>query len=86
MEITISGQNPKHLKLIENLAKELGLNVSEPEKTIRNGKQTGKSLENSQKLFELMEEMAESSAFSSIKDPAEWQRKQRKDRSISGRN
>jgi len=40
---------------------------------------------NSEKLFQVMEEMAEYNAFSGIKDPVEWQREIRKDKILYGR-
>lgn len=69
---------------MEDLARKLGLEISrkkgKAQKTLEE-EQKG----NSEKLYQLMTEMAESGAFKSIKDPVAWQREQRKDRKLYGR-
>lgn len=78
MEITISGKNKKHLRLVEDLAKELGLKI-------RSSVNDQCEEANGKALYELMEKMAEENMFSSIKDPAAWQREIRKDKPLYGR-
>lgn len=86
MKITISGNNLKHLRLVQKLAEELGLKIKTgsynlQEKDIDEVSEK----DNSEKLYQLMEEMAAYNAFSEIKDPVEWQREIRKDRTLPGR-
>lgn len=90
MEITISGKDRNHLKQVEDLAKKLGLDISSKKGSgtasrEKNGKTREAKKETSEKLYQLMTEMAESGAFKSIKDPVAWQREQRKDRPLPGR-
>lgn len=80
MEIIIKGDDKKLLKQVEDLARKLGLMVSRKKKT-----ELSVQKERSEKLFQIMEEIADSNVFSSIKDPVEWQREQRKDRRLPGR-
>lgn len=78
MEITISGKDKKRIKLVEELAKELGLSISL--------KLSEKEKEpNGQALYKLMKEKAESGGISEIEDPIKWQREQRKDKPLYGR-
>lgn len=86
MEITISGENKKHLKLVEELAKELGLSVSDSQSKQESEERTPEQIERSERLYQLMEEMAKAGAFSSIKNPVTWQREQRKDRPLPDRS
>ena len=81
MEITISGKDKNLLKQVEKLARRLGLNISKKEEVISMEDQKVKS----EKLSMVMEEMATSGAFSSIKDPVAWQRENRKDKPLPGR-
>lgn len=81
MEITISGKDKNLLKQVEKLARRLGLNISKKEEVISMEDQKVKSEE----LSMVMEEMATSGAFSSIKDPVAWQRENRKDKPLPGR-
>lgn len=86
MKITISGNNLKHLRLVQKLAEELGLKIKTgsynlQEKDIDEVSEK----DNSEKLYQLMEEMAADNAFSEIKDPVEWQREIRKERTLPGR-
>ncbi len=84
MEITISGNNRNRLKLIEKLAEELGLSIKKctTKKTEINEENQA---ERSEKLYQLMEEMAASGGIKSIKDPVAWQREIRKDKKLYGR-
>lgn len=85
MEITISGKDKNRLKLIEKLAEELGLSIK---KSTVNKTEKDESIqkERSEKLYQLMEEMASSGAFQSIKDPVAWQREIREDKPLYGRD
>ncbi len=81
MEITIKGENGKLLKEVENLARKLGLKI------VRNSemdKSQGSST--SKKLYDLMTEKAKSGGIESIKDPSAWQREQRIDKKLYGRD
>ena len=78
MEITISGQDKKRLKLIEKLAEELGLDISS--QVIKEKDTLDKKRQ--KKAIEAMEKLAEIGAFKDIIDPVAWQREQRKDRDI----
>lgn len=82
MEIVISGNRESALDLVKKLSEELGLHVRElsPEEEEANQKKR------SERLYQLMEEMAKSNAFESIKDPVAWQREIRKDRPLPGRD
>lgn len=84
MEITISGKDKKRLLLIEKLAMELGLSIkkSRSQKTEINEESPE---EHAEELYHLMEEMAASGAFQSIKDPIAWQREIREDKPLYGR-
>lgn len=86
MEITITGENSKHIKLVEELAKELGLFVSDTCANEKAGERTSEEIDRSKRLYQLMEEMAKTGAFGSIKDPVAWQREQRKGRLLPGRS
>ena len=79
MEITVSGDDKKLIKQVENLAIKLGLKISrkvtpDVNRTINTGT-----------LMELMQEMAASGGITSIPDPLQWQKELRKDQSLSGR-
>lgn len=68
MKLTITGNNRKHLELVEQLARGLGLSISKtsPEKQ----KETAENLEareRSERLYKLMTEMAKSGGLESIK-------------------
>lgn len=80
MEIIIKGDDKKLLKQVEDLARKLGLIVSKKKQAELNVQK-----ERSEKLFQIMEEIAASNVFSTIKDPVAWQREQRKDRPLLGR-
>lgn len=86
MEITVSGKNKKLIKLVEKLAKELGLSTKRTslDDNIQEDSEISEE-ERSQGLYELMEEMAQSGAFQSIKDPGAWQREIREDKPLYGR-
>jgi len=81
MEIVISGTDKKRMKLIEEMAKELGLSIT---RKSNNYKEIAEE-KRSEELYQLMEEMANQNLFNSIKDPIAWQREQRKDRTLPGR-
>lgn len=81
MELTISGEDKGQLKKVEDLARKMGLCIRKS----KSNPSVNESEERQQKLFELMQEMAASSAFKSIEDPVAWQREQRKDRPLPGR-
>jgi len=85
MEIIISGKNKKRLKLVEQLAKELGLSITKSKLDSKSEEPELSEEERSEKRYQLMEEMAASGAFSSIKDPVAWQRKVREDKKLYGR-
>lgn len=78
MEITISGTDGKRLKLVEELAGELGLSISSKSSET-------KKEPNGKALYKLMKEKAESGGISEIDDPVKWQREQRKDKPLYGR-
>lgn len=81
MEIIISGKDKKLLEQVEALAKRLGLEIKRPIK-----KKKEKKKNRSEELYKLMEEMAKDGGlFQSIEDPVAWQREQRKDRALPGR-
>lgn len=81
MEITISGKDKRRLKLVEELAEELGLTIC-----VKNEKSSEKSQkERSERLYQLMKEKAETGGIESIKDPKAWQREIRKDKPLYGR-
>lgn len=80
MEITISGKDRKSLKLVEELAKKLGLSISPPKKS---AKPLNKN--NGEELYKLMKEKAKAGGIKSIKNPVKWQREQRKDKPLYGR-
>lgn len=82
MEIVISGVDEKRIKLIETMAKELGLSIK---RKLKESEQLSDK-ERAEELFQLMEEMAEQNLFNKIKDPVAWQREQRKDRILPGRD
>jgi hypothetical protein len=73
MQIIISGEDKKRVKLVEKLAKELGLTISEQE-----------SLQSSKnkKAIEALDGLSKINAFKNIEDPVAWQREIRKDRNI----
>lgn len=81
MEITISGKDKKLMEQVKNLAKKLGLRVTT---TKIDTKITPKN--NGEELYKLMREKAASGGIKSIKDPVAWQREQRKERPLYGRN
>ena len=81
MEITISGKDRKLLEQVETLAKRLGLEINKPLK-----KEKTKKKPNGEELYKLMKEAASrGDLFKSIPDPVAWQKEQRKDRVLYGR-
>lgn len=85
MEITISGKDKKLLKLIEKLARELGLSITKSKLDNKSDQTAVSDEERSEKLYQLMKEMAESGGIESIKDPIAWQREVREDKKLYGR-
>lgn len=85
MKLTITGNNKKHLELIEKLAKELGLSISRSTEEKKETEEELEAKERSERLYRLMTEMAESGGLESIKDPIEWQREVREDKKLYGR-
>lgn len=85
MEITISGKDKKRLKLVEKLAKELGLSITKSKSDIKDEEIELSDKERSEKLYQLMEEMAASGGIESIQDPIAWQREVREDKKLYGR-
>jgi|AntDeeMinimDraft_5_1070356.scaffolds.fasta_scaffold00088_19 hypothetical protein len=85
MELTIKGNDEKRLNLIEKLAEELGLAIEKKQTEQRTDKRGESQEERSEKLYELMGEMAASGGIKSIKDPIAWQREIRKDKPLYGR-
>jgi hypothetical protein len=87
MEITISGNNLEHLQLIQELAEELDLKIKTTTSNFdKNDIIDASEKSNSEKLYQLMEEMAASGGFESIIDPVAWQREIRNDRTLVGRD
>lgn len=84
MEITISGKNKKRLKLVENLAKELRLSITKSISSEKKDEELSDE-ERSEKLYQLMKEMAASGGIESIQDPVAWQREVREDKKLYGR-
>lgn len=80
MEITISGNDKKRLEQVKDLAKKLGLYITVSKADTNDSDQC-----NGEELYKLMEEMAASGAFQSIKDPVAWQWEVRKDKPLCGR-
>jgi hypothetical protein len=81
MEITISGKDKKLLQQVEALAQHLGLKIYKPLKKEKRQKKA-----NGEELHKLMKEAASrGDLFKSIPEPVEWQREQRKDRILYGR-
>ena len=81
MEITLSGKEGS-IREIKAHARRLGLKIYE-------NKEDEDALEesNSEELYQLMEEAAsKGDLFKSISDPVAWQREQRKDRKLYGRD
>ncbi|NEN22780.1 hypothetical protein G3O08_04605 [Cryomorpha ignava] len=83
MKITISGKDENSFKQVEDLGKKLGLRISKKEdkEDVRSKEEKVRS----EKLYQLMTEMAKSGGIKSIPDPAAWQREIRKDRTLPGR-
>lgn len=80
MEITISGKDKKLLQQVEALAKRLGLQIKssiEKDKVEKENK--------SEKLYQLMQDMAASGGIKSIQDPVSWQQEVREDKKLYGR-
>lgn len=76
MEITISGRDKRLIKLVENLAKALGLSIKKNNKGTLSGKV------DSAKLYDLMEDMAASGGVESVKDPIAWQKSIREEKPL----
>lgn len=85
MQITISGKDQKRLRLVEQLAKELGLSITKSDSNEKEETDETTAKERSERLYNLMTEMAESGGLDSIKDPIEWQREVREDKKLYGR-
>lgn len=85
MEITISGKDEKRLRLVEQLAKELGLSITKSNSNETEQTEEITAKEKSERLYRLMTDMAESGGLDSIKDPIEWQREVREDKKLYGR-
>lgn len=81
MQRTISEKDKKLLVQAEKLAQKLGLNIEKSEDAV-----TISDQQRSEKLYQLMEEIAASGVFKSIKDPVAWQKETRKDRYLPGRD
>lgn len=81
MELTISGRDKKRLKLIEELAEEMGLNINRSKNANKEDIHS-----NGEELYKLMKEKAASGGIKSIKDPVAWQKEQRTDKPLYGRN
>lgn len=81
MEITISGKDKKPLKQVETLAKRLGLDIIKP---LRDNEEEAN--QRSEKLYQLMQEMAASGGIKSIQNPIAWQREVREDKKLYGRD
>jgi len=80
MEITLSGKKDS-IREIKAHARRLGLKILENKKEDDALKDS-----NSEELYQLMEEAAKrGDLFKSIPDPVAWQREQRKDRVLYGR-
>ncbi len=86
MQLTISGNDRKSLKLIRELAEKLGLHVDRrhSDNSATDTKENNST--NSQKLIELMEEISADGGIHSIKDPITWQKEIRKDKPLYGRD
>ena len=83
MEITISGKDKKLLMKIEALAKRLGLQI---DKSFEKEKEQTQNKPNGEELYQLMQEAAaRGDLFKSISDPVAWQKEQRKDKVLDGR-
>lgn len=73
MEITISGEDKKLLKQIEELAKGLGLKIFKKPKDSKVNK-------DNKIVIEALLQLSKMSAFKEIEDPVAWQKQIRKDR------
>mgnify|MGYP006445025593 CR=1 FL=1 len=73
MKISISGEDKERLQQVENLAKQLGLQVDEKEWQQEKKKK---------KALDALENLSKMGAFNGIEDPVKWQRDQRVDRNI----
>lgn len=80
MEITISGKNMERLRLVQELAEELGLSIASSLE-----QQKSSNRDNGEELYKLMKEKATAGGIKSIKDPVKWQKEQRKDKPLYGR-
>lgn len=75
MEITISGEDKKLLKQVEELAKRLGLKVFR--------KPVKPEINDANKVaIEALQQLSQMGAFKEIEDPAAWQKQIRKDRNM----
>ena len=70
------------MRQVEALARKLGLQIKS---SIEKEKVETEKENKSEKLYQLMQEMAASGGIKSIKDPVAWQREQRKDDVLYGR-
>jgi len=83
MEVTISGKDKKLLMKIVALAKRLGLHI---DKSFEKEKEQTQNKPNGEELDQLMQEAAaRGDLFKSISDPVAWQKEQRKDKILDGR-
>ncbi len=73
MEITISGKNKKHLKQVEELAKQLDLKIFKKPVNPKVNK-------DNKTAIEALQQLSKMGAFKEIEDPVAWQQQIRKDR------
>jgi TPP-dependent 2-oxoacid decarboxylase len=75
--LPLYSDNEESLRLIQQIAEKMGVQSESQEKTTHNGEKMAKALE----------ELAENVDVSQIiPDPVAWQREQRKDRKLPGRD
>jgi TPP-dependent indolepyruvate ferredoxin oxidoreductase alpha subunit len=75
--LTLYSDNEENLRLIQQIAKKMGVQSESQEKTTYNG----------EKMAEALEELAQNVDVSLIiPDPVAWQREQRKNRKLPGRD
>lgn len=85
MQITISGEDSKSINEVRALAKRLGLSVEETTKNASVCKEEKRRSKNEELLQLLKEAGSTGGLFQTIEDPVAWQREQRKDRVLFGR-
>jgi len=75
--LTLYSNNEENLRLIQELAEKIGIQSEEPFEKAYNGK----------RMAQALEELAQNVDISqTIPDPVAWQREQRKDRKLPGRD